>query len=102
MDKKRYAVSVQSRTINETEADSSNPIEILATQEEVEELSLLFKSEDQVDQASFAHVPVSALKYENQGNNREYDTNLIKIYQALYQLGTLKTREHIEAMNILV
>jgi hypothetical protein len=102
MDKKRYAVSVQARTINETDADSSNPIEILATPEEAEALSLLFKSEDHVDEMSFAHVPVSALEYENQGNNREYDANLIKIYQAIYQLGTLKTREHIDAMNILV
>jgi lipopolysaccharide export system protein LptA len=102
MDKQRYAVSVQARTINQTDADSSNPIEILATQEEVDELNQLFKLEDQVDVASFAHMPVSALEYENQGNNKEYDTNLIKIYKAIYQLGTLKTREHIEAMNILV
>jgi hypothetical protein len=102
MDKKRYAVSVQSRTINETEADSTTPIEILATQQEVDELSLLFKAEDQLDESSFAHMPASALEYESDGNNKEYDTNLIKIYQALYELGTLKTREHIESMNILV
>jgi hypothetical protein len=102
MDKKRYAVSVQARTINETEADSTNPIEILATQEEADALQLLFQAEDQVDEKSFAHVPVSAMEYENEGNNKEYDTNLIQIYKAIYQLGTLKTREHIEAMNILV
>jgi hypothetical protein len=102
MDKKRYAVSVQARTINETDADSSNPIEILATQKEVDELNLLFRAEDQVDEKSAAHMPISAMEYENQGNNDEYDMNLIKIYQAIYQLGTLKTREHIEAMNILV
>jgi hypothetical protein len=97
MEKRRYYVSVQAKTINETLQDS-NPIEILATEEEVRELEVLFDSENKLDEAPMVITPIL---YHQQELNDVYDTYLSQIYNKLYELGTLKTREHITEMNIL-
>jgi hypothetical protein len=98
MEKRRYHVSVQAKTINETQQDANDPIEILATLEEVNELQMLFDAEDQLDAAPAVITPVL---YHQQELNDVYDTYLNRIYLKLYELGTLKTKEHITAMNIL-
>jgi hypothetical protein len=46
MEKRRYYVSVQAKTINETLHDYNYPIEILATEEDGRELEVLFDSEN--------------------------------------------------------
>jgi hypothetical protein len=98
MDKKRYYVSVQSKAVSETTDDTSHPIEILATSEELSELKTIFNSEVDVDEAAVVRTAYSSHPEES---NQEYDTYLIRIYQTLYHLGTLKTRKFIETMEIL-
>jgi hypothetical protein len=100
MDKKSYHVSVQSKTIRETTDDTSHPFEILATSEELSELNALFNSETDVDEAAFVRMPITSYSSHPEENNQLYDTYLIRIYQTLYHLGTLKTREFIKTMNL--
>jgi hypothetical protein len=98
MEKRRYYVSVQAKTINETQQDADHPMEIFATLDDIKELELLFDSEDKVDETPMVITPIL---YHQQELNDVYDTYLSKIYNKLYELGTLKTREHITEMNIL-
>lgn len=101
MDKKRYHVSVQSKAVSETTDGTSHPIEILATSEELSELKTLFNSEADVDEAAIVRMPITAYSSHPEESNQVYDTYLIRIYQTLYHLGTLKTRKFIKTMEIL-
>jgi hypothetical protein len=101
MDKKSYYVSVQSKTVSEKTDDTSHPIEVLATTEELSELIALFNTETDEDEAAFVRMPITTLLSRPEVRNQVYDTYLIRIYKTLYDLGTLKTREFIKTMGIL-
>jgi hypothetical protein len=100
MDKKSYYVSVQSKTVSDETDDTSHPIEILATSEELSELTTLFNSESDVDEAAFVRMPITTYSSHPDESNQVYDTYLIRIYKTLYHLGTLQTREFIKTMKI--
>jgi hypothetical protein len=54
-----------------------------------------------MDAAAFVRMPITTYSSQPEEGNQAYDAYLIRIYQTLYQLGTLKTREFIKTMNIL-
>lgn len=101
MGKESYHVSVQSKTVSETTDDTSYPFEILATSAELFDLKALLNLESDVDEAALVRMPITAYSSHPEESNQVYDTYFSRIYNKLYELGTLKTREHIEKMNIL-
>jgi hypothetical protein len=102
MDKKSYFASVQSKTVSETADDTIHQFEILANSAEISELKTLFDSESSVDEIALVSMPITAFSSHPEESNQEYDSYLIRIFNKLYELGTLKTREHISEMNILI
>jgi hypothetical protein len=99
--KKSYHVSIQSKTVSETTDDVSKPFEISATPEELSELNALFHSESDVDEAALVRMPITAFSSHLEESNQVYNAYLSRIYNKLYELGSLKTREHIKEINIL-
>jgi hypothetical protein len=102
LDKKNYYVTVGSSEILEPQETIGNfDFEILATEEEIDQLQELFEeSEDAQDDTFFrAHIPIRL--YHNDKENDTADYYLSQIYSKLYELGTDETKAHIKNMNIL-
>ncbi|WP_228100958.1 hypothetical protein [Paenibacillus donghaensis] len=99
--KKRYYVSVQSRTIMEQQGDAAYELEIEATPDEVSQLRALFDSMYHFDMETYfrMHYPGIPEHYDN--DNNLYERDLKNIYRLLHELGTGETKEHIASMNVL-
>ncbi|MBD3919054.1 hypothetical protein H8B09_09835 [Paenibacillus sp. PR3] len=100
MEKRRYYVSIQSRNIMLNQGDAAYELEIDATREEVDKLTLLFNEWEAADEKTFfrAHIPV--IPYHHDSENDMYDYLLKQIYNTVYQLGTDQTKQHISSMNL--
>jgi hypothetical protein len=101
MERQKYYVSVQSRTIMENQGDASYELDIIATPEDVEKLVKLFESLEDTDDASFVRTHIPAVPYHHDDVNDNYDSYLNQIYQTLYTVGTEETKAHISSMGII-
>ncbi|MEK8128795.1 hypothetical protein WMW72_12850 [Paenibacillus filicis] len=101
MEKKKYYVSVQSRTIMQNQGDAAYELEIEATDEQVLQLQELFEEEEDFDIDSFIRVHSPSVPYHHDEANDGYDIVLTEIYRTLHHLGTEETKQHIESMQIL-
>lgn len=103
MNKKRhYFVTIDKGDIREMSIpDNSVEYEIHATPEEMKEVEMLFveKRKNAKDAAKFIGKPFDEWGADDERN--EYETNLIKIYQKIYNLGTLTTKEKIKEIGLL-
>ncbi|MDB5053897.1 MAG: hypothetical protein JWM44_1947 [Bacilli bacterium] len=99
MDRKKYYVSVQSRTIMENQGDAAYELEIIATPEDVEKLVKLFEALEDTDESSYFKGYI--LQYHHDEFNDDYDSYLNQIYQTLYNVGTEETKAHISSMGII-
>ncbi|MFX3640067.1 MAG: hypothetical protein ACE3L7_15665 [Candidatus Pristimantibacillus sp.] len=100
MDKRRYYISVQSKSIMYNQGDAAYELEIDATEEEVEKLTELFKQWEDADFKNYirAHIPI--IPYHHDSENDVYDYFLKEIYKTIYQMGTDQTKSHISSMNL--
>lgn len=101
MDKRRYYVSVQSRTIMESEGDSSYEFVIEATPEEITELRGLFDSMYHFDMETYYRMHYPGIPEHYDRDNDYFERDLKDIYQLLYRIGTQETKDHIASMNVL-
>jgi len=102
MDKKRYYISVQSRTMMENQGDASYELEIEATPEERGQLEEAFKELARWDQATAVQVvPALGIAYHHDETNDGYDDALKTAYALIHKLGTAETKRHVEQMHIL-
>jgi hypothetical protein len=101
MEKRKYYVSVQSRTIMENQGDASYELVINAIPEEINELVELFKYQADVDEVTIIRTNIPAIPYHHDNINDDSDWSLKEIYKTLYTLGTMETKEHILSMGIL-
>jgi hypothetical protein len=101
MEKKRYYVSVQSKTIMEQQGDASYELEIEAASEELQKLNELFELMDEFDQKTYVRFQIPGIPYHHDRENDGYDYYLKEIYHFIYQTGTEETKNHILSMNIL-
>lgn len=101
MEKQKYYVSVQSRTIMHHQGDASYELEIEATPEEITQLEDLFEDKEDYELDTFVRAHAPAIPYHHDNANDGYDLALKAIYQKLYALGTQETKNHIKSMNIL-
>ncbi|TKD68008.1 hypothetical protein [Pseudalkalibacillus hwajinpoensis] len=99
--KKRYYVAVSSGEILEDQGASSYNFEIDADEEDVFKLSELFDLTDKDSRLSLYRSHVPAMSYHEDKNNHDYDDHMKQIYQLIHDLGTKRTRDHIESMGIL-
>jgi hypothetical protein len=101
MEREKYYVSVQSRTIMKNQGESAYELEIEATPEEILQLQAIFEVEEDYELASFTRAHYPGIPYHHDNANDGYDMALKEIYKTLHTLGTRETKEHIERMNIL-
>jgi len=102
MDKTRYYVSVQAKTITINQGDASYELEIDATGQDVERLKQLFNEMDHNDFVSgFRTVSGVSMPYHLDEPNDRYVNNIKDVYRMLHNLGTEETKQHIREMNIL-
>lgn len=99
--RKHYYVSVQARTILEDREAAAYEFDILACQEEVDQLTELFEEFQEQDEAQALHFtrhPYGSASTDQM--NAGTSTILIEVYKMLFELGTQETRKHIASMNL--
>jgi hypothetical protein len=98
MEKAKFYVSVQAKTIMEQKNEAAYELEIEANEMEVEKLKELFASLDEFDQASFFRALSPGLPYHHDNENDGYDYYLKEIYKTIYGLGSGETKQYISSM----
>jgi hypothetical protein len=101
MERRRYYVSVQAKTVMVNQGDAAYELEIEATPIEVELLHELFESESEADFQNFMRAHNPTLIVDELVSHEHEDLYLAEAYRLIYQLGTPQTREHIRTMNVL-
>ncbi|MEH7238917.1 hydrolase [Bacillus sp. JJ1562] len=99
--RKNYYVSVGSGEISQVKSGSTWEYKIEATDEEVRQLRNLFEANysNEVENFLRAHVPF--VEYHYDSSNDKYDSNMLKIYQIINQLGDQEARDFIQSEGIL-
>ncbi|MFC4306672.1 hypothetical protein [Cohnella boryungensis] len=100
MEKQKYYVSVQSKTIMTGQGDAPYELEMVATQEDVQELLDLFEHMEDFDNQSFFRNPIPGIPYHHDLENDGYDFYLKEVYKLLKKIGTEETIKHIESMEL--
>ncbi|GAB2701523.1 hypothetical protein ACFQWB_05875 [Paenibacillus thermoaerophilus] len=101
MERKRYYVSVQGKSVLEGQGDAAYEFEINATRAEVDQLQELMNDQWDADDASFFRAFIPGLPYHNDRANDAYDYTLREIYGLIHKLGTKQTKRTIESMGVL-
>jgi hypothetical protein len=100
MERKRYYVSVQSKSIMENQGEAAYELEIEATPEEVEQLTVMFENQEDFELDTFFRAHYIAVPYHHDNANDFYDGALKAIYEKLHALGTEETKKHIDSMHV--
>ncbi|MFD0710851.1 hypothetical protein [Paenibacillus sp. GCM10027626] len=101
MDRQKYYVSVQAKTIMAQQGDAAYEFEIMANQEELNRLNALFRRMMDFDGDAYILTHLPGIPYHNDEPNDGFDYYLREIYNTLYELGTEETKDHIAEMNML-
>lgn len=100
MDRQKYYVSLQSRTIMAQRGDAAYELEIEATSDELNLLKELFDGMEDFDEASFRRNMIPGVPYHHDSENDGYDYYLKEAYKLVHQLGTEETRQFVASMNL--
>jgi hypothetical protein len=98
MEKTKYYVSVQNKSIFRDQGQAAYELEIVANDDEVEKLRLLLDSWGETDHATYFRSMIPGLPYHHDNENDTYDYYLQHIYKMIYDLGSVETQEHISAI----
>ncbi|WP_047983647.1 hypothetical protein [Ornithinibacillus californiensis] len=101
MEKKKYYVEIGSGEISQEKYQNNDSFTIHATADEVAILRAKLTNMHDSSQQSFwrAHVPI--VPYHNDRANDDYDSEMVEVYQMLYELGDDTAKSHIESIGIL-
>lgn len=101
MDKTTYYISVETGYIGRDQQAATYEFEIEATDHEIRKLRELFDRTHEKENDTVVPAIAPAIAYHDDPANDAYDRSLMDIYRMLHQLGTTKTKEHIEYMGVL-
>lgn len=101
MEKNKYYVSLVEGEISHRPHDRNGYLEISATETELSNLRRKFDNMHDAGVVTFFRAHLPFVEYHHDDSNDKYDSNMLEVYQMLYELGNKKTREHIESMGIL-
>ncbi|MBB6731734.1 hypothetical protein [Cohnella zeiphila] len=100
MDRRRYYVSVQSKSILENQGDGAYEFEVDATPEEVQTLRDLFAALEIHEYGTAFRIALQpGLPYHHDRQNDAYDDDLNEIYNLLHRIGTEETVRHLDGMR---
>ncbi|MBO9598376.1 MAG: hypothetical protein J7559_11245 [Cohnella sp.] len=97
MEKNRYYVSMQSRSIMRDQSQASYEYEIEATESELIRLRSKMDELEDADHATFFRTATPGLPYHHDPENDEYDRAIKACYDMIFQLGTDETKQHISS-----
>lgn len=95
-----YYVSISSGTI-ESQSSRTAQLAVQATEEELEILRRKLEHEEKITESTSLRAAIPYKSAERDPAQEAYSDDLLDLYAYIYRLGTPRTREHIEAMNIL-
>lgn len=108
MEKQKYYVNVSNHEII-TAPQEDSELEIIAGKEDVTRLQQMFDHMDLEDKqvtverskTPYERFDTLPVREDQDKRNEPLDQNLANIYKLIYDLGTARTRHHIEEMNLL-
>ncbi|XEC96907.1 hypothetical protein AB6A23_10425 [Paenibacillus tarimensis] len=98
MNKRKYFVSVQSRSVLTEQGQAAYELEIEATEEEVEKLQYLFQMLEEAEQSSSFRAITPGIPYHCDAENDNYDNALKACYDLVQKLGTEETVAHLSGI----
>ncbi|WEK55901.1 MAG: hypothetical protein P0Y55_07605 [Candidatus Cohnella colombiensis] len=101
MDKRKYYVSIQSKTIMANREDAAYELEIEATDEQLDQLHQYFEFMAAYDDKSHFRTMIPGIPYHEDNENDKFDSYLHKAYRLIHETGTDQTKSFIESNHIL-
>ncbi len=102
MNKKRYFVTISTKEIRETSVpDNGVEFEIIANQNEKEDIEALFKEKDQDSKNASMYLTKPFNEWGADDERSRYDDHMLNLYRKLYELGTEETKEKIDELGII-
>ncbi|PAV29990.1 hypothetical protein CIL05_08925 [Virgibacillus profundi] len=99
--RKHYFVTVDTQDIREISIpDSGIEFEIIASQNEIEEIEKLFMKKNKNAKKAVQYL---AKPFDERGADSEregYDEHLMEIYRKINELGTMQTKEKIKEIGL--
>src|SRR5690625_1675740 len=95
-ERKSYFVSIEKEEITEVSIPDTTEFEIKATDSDIAELNNLFREKNKSEKKTVVFVVKALNDWGADDEIEEYDIYLRSIYNLLYQLGTLETKQKIE------
>lgn len=99
--KKTYYISVGNGEIMTSATDSPWQFQIEATDDEITKLREIFDSSDENSVYDFLRAHLPFVEYHNDATNDQYDQNLLRAYNMIYELGDDEARAHLDQIGIL-
>lgn len=99
--KKTYYIAVGSGEISQVKSGSTWEYKIEATDEQIHQLRKLFDSNYASEVEGFLRAHVPFVEYHFDSSNDKYDTNMLKVFQMIYQLGDQEAKDFIQSQGIL-
>ncbi|CAM3317579.1 hypothetical protein PALU110988_15730 [Paenibacillus lupini] len=104
-ERKKYYVSVQAGQILEDQGAASYELEIMANNEEFNQLQVMFEDLSSMDNAITGHFNYEFGTHLSQTSDSQmnggYDAILHDIYLFIHEHGTASTQKHVESMGLL-
>lgn len=101
--RKSYFVSLDKETITEMSIPDTAEYEIIVTQEELEQFKMLLRSNESDDfwfaMRNLVFKPFA--EDEVEGMREDMDDNLMRVYQYLYNFGSMETKEKLIATGLV-
>ena len=98
--RKSYFVSLDKEEITEVSIPDTTEFEIKATDSDIAELNNLFREKNKREKKAVEFLAKPFNEWGADDERDAYDNYLTSIYNRLYQLGTLETKQKIERMGL--
>lgn len=93
-------VSVSNKSLDR-DASMNEQLEVRGTEEELEKLRQMLEQLQRDDEVTQLRAPIPYKSADHDKASDQFNDDLFKLYQFIYNLGTDKTKAHIHDMNIL-
>lgn len=101
-EKKHYFVTVDMRDIREMSIpDNGVEFEIIANTNDIEEIQLLFREQDQDTKNAAKYLAKPFNEWGADDERNRYDNHLMNVYFKIHELGTKETKSKINELGIL-
>ncbi|SFD74142.1 hypothetical protein SAMN05216378_1220 [Paenibacillus catalpae] len=97
---KTLYVSVSNKSLD-TEASMNEQLEVRGTEKELEKLRQMLEHLQHDDEVTQFRAPIPYKSADHDKATDQFNEDLLKLYQVIYNLGTVETKAHIHNMNIL-